>query len=388
MNWLDLVIILVLITAIGRGLRFGFLQLALSFAGFVIGILLGSWIASNLIGASGDPLTKVMLIIAIELFAAFSLSFGGEVLGVYLGKHVHKIKAAGVNQALGAVFEIIGVLVIFWLLASALANTSNATLGPAFRRSAIVRALNRSLPPPPDVIARLEKIVSPNGFPNVFIGLEPQHTTISPKNTVNNQKVLQDEKSVVKIEGRGCGGIVDGSGFVVAKNIVLTNAHVIAGIPNPEVIDSIKTYRATPIWFDPNLDLALLRVNNLPDSPLTISPENLGTSDASVALGFPGGGPLVASEGVIIDQVTARGRNIYNRGIVYREIYEVQAEVEPGNSGGPLVGPDGSVAGIVFAKSVSQDKVSYSLVGSNVKSQIEANSKKTVAVDTGSCAAD
>jgi uncharacterized membrane protein required for colicin V production len=271
MDWLDLLIIFVLITAIGRGLRFGFLQLALSFTGFVVGILLGSWIASSLIGTAGDPLTKVMLIIAIELFAAFSLSFGGEVLGVYLSKHIHKIKAGGVNQALGAAFEIVGVLVVFWLLASALANTHSPVWGPAFRQSVIVRSLNRILPPPPDVVARLEKIVSPNGFPNVFIGFEPQHTTISPKNNVSNQLVLQDEKSVVKIEGRGCGGIVDGSGFVVAKNVVVTNAHVVAGIQNPEVIDSIKTYHATTIWFDPNLDLALLRVSNLPDSPLTIS---------------------------------------------------------------------------------------------------------------------
>lgn len=387
MNWLDLVVVLVLITAIGRGLRFGFLQLALSFTGFVIGMLLGSWVASHLIGTSGDPLTKIMLIIGIELFAAFSISFGGELLGVYLSKHVHKIKAGGVNQALGAGFETVGVLVIFWLLASALANTHNPVLGPAFRQSAVIRTLNRLLPPPPDVVARLEKIVSPNGFPNVFIGIEPQHTTVSPKNTVSNKLILEDEKSVVKIEGRGCGGIVDGSGFVVAKNMVVTNAHVVAGIHNPEVIDSVKTYRATTVWFDSNLDLALLRVNNLPDNPLSISSQNLQSSDAAVVLGFPGGGPLVANEGVIIDQVTARGRNIYNRGIVYREIYEVQAEVEPGNSGGPLVGPDGSVAGIVFAKSVSQDQVTYSLVGSNVKGQIEANSRNTAEVDTGSCAA-
>jgi S1-C subfamily serine protease len=107
-----------------------------------------------------------------------------------------------------------------------------------------------------------------------------------------------------------------------------------------------------------------------------------------VVMGFPGGGPLVADQGVVIDQITARGRNIYNRGIVLRQIYELQNQVNPGNSGGPVVGPDGTVAGIVFAKSVSQDNVGYALVGSKVKGQILANSKNNEPVGTGSCTND
>jgi S1-C subfamily serine protease len=387
-SWIDLAIILILVAAVGRGLRFGFLQLALSFGGFALGIVLGSWIATHFIGQGSDPSTKILLILGIELFVAFTLSFAGEVLGVYLSHHAHKIHAGKVNQALGAAFEIVAVLLIFWLMASAFSNTRNYGLGPAIRQSVILRTLDRALPPPPDILARLERIISPNGFPNVFIGLEPQHTTISPKNKVSNQLILDDEKSVVKIQGTGCGGIVDGSGFVVTKGVILTNAHVVAGIKSPQVIDSIRTYKATPVWFDANLDLALLKVDNLPDPPLTISSQDLSTGDAAVVMGFPGGGPLVADQGVVIDQITARGRNIYNRGIVLRQIYELQNQVNPGNSGGPVVGPDGTVAGIVFAKSVSQDNVGYALVGSKVKGQILANSKNNEPVGTGSCTND
>lgn len=386
MSLVDVLIILLLIAAISRGIQAGMLQLIFSSAGFIGGLLLGSWLAKSLAVHSADPYTKLFIVLTTELVLASLFAAVGELAGFYLNRYAIKLHLGKINQALGASLEVVFTLFVIWMVAAALMNVRSYNIGRDIRRSAIIRAMDRTLPKPPDVFATLEKIISPNGFPNVFIGLEPQHATISPNNSVNSQAVLADEKSVVQLRGDGCGGTVYGSGFVVAKGIVVTNAHVVAGIARPQVLDQTGTYNAVPIWFDPNMDVAVLRVNGLPDPPLTLNNQVLPDRDAAAVLGYPGGGPLVAGNGAIIDHVTAEGQNIYNQGVVYRDIYEVQVDVEPGNSGGPLVAPDGSVAGVVFAKSLSQNNVGYALLMDEVSPIINNAERQNTPVGTGSCA--
>jgi S1-C subfamily serine protease len=316
------------------------------------------------------------------------LGAAGELAGFKLKIYAKKWGLDKVNAYMGAALEIVMVLAIVWLGASALSSVRSYSIGLQIKRSWTISKLNSLLPAPPDVLARLEKIISPNGFPDVFLGLEPQHTTISPSNTVSNQAVIAAEKSLVKVQGTGCGGIVNGSGFVVDRGLVVTNAHVVAGISHLQVLDSAGIYQAITVWYDPNLDIAILRVDNLPDPPLALHAQVLPDSSASAVLGFPGGGPLIAQDAAIIDHITAVGRNIYNQGIVHRNIYEVQADVERGSSGGPLLAPDGSVAGVIFATSVSQDNVGYALLINQVQPLIEQSKYQTTAVGTGSCAQD
>jgi S1-C subfamily serine protease len=171
----------------------------------------------------------------------------------------------------------------------------------------------------------------------------------------------------------------------VGKGLVVTNAHVVAGLKRPQVVDGKKTYVSVPVWFDPNLDIAILKVTGLPDAPLVLSTNTLPNASAAATLGFPGGGSLVAQDGVIIDHVTAVGRNIYNRGVVSRDVYEIQASVQPGDSGGPLVAPDGTVAGVIFARSVSQSDIGYGLLIDQVKPIID-QARSHGAVDTSFCA--
>lgn len=386
MNILDLIIIGLLALAVARGMRTGLAQLFLSSAGFVGGLLLGSWVVRHIPIDSANPSTKLIIILCIELGTALTLSLLGEKIGISIGARAVRLHLIRLNQVLGAGLEVVFMLLVVWLAASGFANTISYNIGYDIRHSLIIRELDSLLPSPPNIFAQLEKVISPNGFPNVFVGLEPQHTTIAPNNSVNNQAVLNDEASVVKIQGNGCGGIIDGSGFVVDKDIVITNAHVVAGVSKPEVVDKYRTYSATPIWFDPNMDIAILRVNNLPDPPLTLSDQELVSRNAAAILGFPGGGLLTAGQAVIIDQVIAEGQNIYNRGAVSRSIYELQAVVQPGNSGGPLLAPDGSVAGIVFAKSVSQGNVGYALLIGPIKAAIHTAEGRNQMVSTSSCA--
>ncbi|MBX4191148.1 MarP family serine protease [Candidatus Saccharibacteria bacterium] len=385
MNWVDILIILLLISAILRGLQAGWLQLFLSSIGFIGGLLGGSLAAKYLAEQFSSPTVKLMTIITLEFGLALLLFGLGEILAHKLKPHALRLRLGKLNEIGGGVLEVFFTLTVVWLVASALVNVHSYGIGHDVRRSFIIKKLNTALPRPPDIFAQLEKIISPNGFPNVFLGLEPQHTSVSPKNSVDNQAILAAEDSIVKVQGAGCGGLVFGTGFVTAPNLVVTNAHVVAGIKNPQVVDKFKTYQATAVWFDPNLDIAVLRVKNLPDQPLTLSEDILPDADAVAVLGFPHGGALVAENAAIIDHVRAVGRNIYNKGVTQRDIYEVQADIQQGDSGGPLLAPDGTVAGVIFAKSVSQNGIGYALLTNQVEPIIPQAAQKTNPVSTGSC---
>ena len=388
MNLVDLLIVLLVVAAVIRGIEVGLLRLLFSSLGFIVGLLSGSWIARNIATHYTTPMSKLVIIVLIEFGLAVILAAAGEMLAIRLEKYTDRFRLAKANRVLGAGLEVVLTLLIVWLLASALQNVHGNQIGREVRRSQIIHWLDATLPHPPDLLARLEKIINPNDFPNVFLGPEPKHATVSPRNSVDNQAILDAEKSVVQIVGNGCGGTVFGSGFVAAKGIVVTNAHVVAGISQPKVLDQGGRYSSTAIWFDPNLDLAVLRVTGLPDPALKFNAQLLPDSDAVASLGYPHGGPLVVETGAVIDHVTAAGRNIYNEGVVIRNIYEFQADVEPGDSGGPLLAPDGSVAGLVFARSLSQDNVGYALLTSEVQPLVQKAQAQNRPVGTGFCAED
>lgn len=384
MNWVDLVIILILVVDVIMGLKTGLLELALTFGGLSLGLLAGSRLAQLAAAHMSSPFAKFMAIIIIELGLAASLWLAGMKLSRHLEPRPARFRISKIDEISGAAIEVLAILALSWLIASGLSNIRDYGIGSGVRDSFIIQKLNNLLPPP-DVLSQLEKIVSPNSFPSVFLGLEPSHTTISPKNRVDNQAVLADEASVVKIRGLGCGQEVFGSGFVVAKNLVMTNAHVVAGLKRPVVVDSDKSYQSKPVFFDPDLDIAILRVDNLADAPLKISSAVLPEASAVTVLGFPGGGYLEAQDAVIIDRTTAVGRNIYNEGLVRRDVYEVQVVLHPGNSGGPLVAPDGSVAGLVFGKAISQDNIGYALLIKQAQPIIERSKTLKDTADTGFC---
>lgn len=387
MNWVDAVIIVLIIAAIIRGWHAGVIDLALTFAGFIAGLLLGSWLMTEIAPRFSSQLIKVFAVTLTELVLALMMAEAGRRIAQRIKPHAARWKLGGLNDSAGSALELVFTVIVIWLAASLLASVRSYDIGQNVNKSLILRHLDAMLPAPPDVFARLEKIISPGGFPNVFLGLEPQHTSVSPTNHVNNKAVLADEASVVKIQGIGCGGIDFGSGFVAAPGLVVTNAHVVAGISRPQVVDDSRTYWAKPVWFDPNLDIAILKVNNLPDKPLKLNAKVLPDRDAAATLGFPGGGFMVANDAVIIDNVTAVGRNIYNQNIVERNIYEIQANVQEGDSGSPLIAPDGTVSGVVFAKSVSQNDIGYAILINQVQPLVD-KAQDHGQVSTGACTSD
>jgi S1-C subfamily serine protease len=388
MDRVDIVIVILLFFAIIRGANLGFFRLVFSVMGFIVGLLLGSYASLeffkyvNLSNAA----SKLLAILVVEAIFAIVLSVVFEETAIYITRRAQGVRLPRVDQILGGIFEAVTILFLVWLIAPSLYNVQAARVGYFVSNSTIVDNLNSLLPTPPNFLARLQAIVSPNTSPSVFSGLEPQHTTIKPNSQVDNAIITNDEQSVVKIEGNGCGGLVEGSGFVVSSGIVVTNAHVVAGIKQPEILDGSGSFKASVIWFDPNVDLAVLSARDVLEPALQLSTAHLSQGTGVVVLGYPNNGQLISQAGIIDDQIIAQGQNIYNQGTIDRNIYEVQADIQAGNSGGPLIISNGQVAGIVFAKSTDQDNLGYALLSSDVQASIQKAITRNEVVGDGTCA--
>jgi S1-C subfamily serine protease len=192
-------------------------------------------------------------------------------------------------------------------------------------------------------------------------------------------------RSTVELVGAGCGGELVGSGWVAAPDLVVTNAHVVAGIAAPFVRDADGTHRAVPVLFDPDTDIAILRVGGLAGPPLAVASTDPGRGAVGAVLGYPGGGPLTVGSAAVRGVSVAEGRDIYGSGLTRRTVLELQADVRPGNSGGPFVLPDGRVGGMVFASSLRTSGIGYALAASELRHDLARAGTRPIA--TGACAA-
>ena len=387
---LDLLILVAVVYAVIRGEQTGLIRQFFSLGGFIGGLVVGALLAPSVSSLATSPTSKEVIIIAVVLGTTALLSGLGEYIGQVLAKKEEHYHIGRVDNVLGSVFGGAMVLLSTWMIAGMLVGTPYPALNQLFNGSETVRLLDDTLPPAPSVLSRLERLVDPNGFPQVFAGLEPVPTgPITPATSAQvASAVALDRASTVKIQGYGCGGLVSGSGFVVSPGLVMTNAHVVAGISEPVVIDDNGRHTATVVEFDPSMDVTVLRVNDLAGPALNFSAKEVGSGTPAVVLGYPGGGNFTAGAAGVIDERLATGRTIYNSGITTREIYELQAVIVPGNSGGPLVTPDGTVIGIVFARSETSSDVGYALTSKEVLGQLSQAKSATGSVGTGACAAD
>lgn len=384
----DIVIIILLLSALLRGREIGFVQQLCSSVGFFGGLLLGVLLEPHTVRLVHSPASRALVTLTTTLGCAFILLIAGEYAGAVVKQKVQNHRVNTVDNIFGSFLSALSFLIAMWLSASILTALPYPRVQSAIRDSRIISGLNRTLPPAPNIIASLGHLIDPNGFPNVFIGNEPSPPAKInlPPSSALAAAVNQDKASVVKIEGQGCGGIVEGSGFVVGNGLVATNAHVVAGIAHPYVQDANGTHSAVAVWFDPNLDFAVLRVSNLAGNPLLITAGHVTAGTAAAVLGYPGGGGFDAEPASVLDEFTATGRNIYNQGDTERDIYEVAADIIPGNSGGPLVAVDGSVIGIIFAQSSNYNHVGYALTTHQAIQEINQAAAQNHPVSTGGCA--
>lgn len=388
MQIVDILIILFSITAVLRGAEIGFVRQFCATVGFFGGLGLGLFLEPHIVRFFHSSLSRSLVTLFITLGFALLFLTIGEYLGIKLKAKLDRQPIKRLDNGLGSVLSVISVLAAAWLSAAILVTLPSIGVQRAVRSSTIIGFMDRHLPSAPNVIADLGYLIDPNGFPQVFTGLEPTppaHIELPGLDSLR-KAVTKDQASIVKIEGEGCGGIVEGSGFVVGSDLVATNAHVVAGIGHVYVIDGNGTHTARAIWFDPDLDFSVLRVPNLAGGPLELERDEVPSDTVAAIAGYPGGGGFTASGARVLDQFTATGRNIYGQGRTDRDVYELAANVHPGNSGGPLILSDGSVGGIVFAESTTYDHVGYALTMTQVIHELHTARAQNQPVSTGSCA--
>ena len=386
MTVLDLVLLALLGLSVWAGYRRGAVLQVAGLAGLAVGFVIGAWLAPRTAGLVESDVTKA----AVAIGTIVVLGGVGDAIGSFVGLRVRRrtratrLKTA--DSIGGSALSAFALVLVIWFLGINLAAGPFPSVAEALQRSSVVRAVDAALPPPPALGAQLSNVLDLIGFPNVFTGLPPvpADPVPPPQEGVAAQASRDARGSVVLISGPACDRILQGTGIVVAEDLVLTNAHVIAG-GSPRVEWNGRTFDAVPVLMDRDLDAAILRVDDLDAAPMRLLPREVPRGAGGAIVGYPHGryAELPAAVRRALDAV---GRDIDGEGEVRRRIYELQATVQPGNSGGPFALPGGRVAGMVFGASVADDAVSYALTSPRLIPLVE-RAARADQVGTGRCAA-
>ncbi|MEP7035092.1 MAG: MarP family serine protease [Dermatophilaceae bacterium] len=396
-NLLDLALAAVLVAYALIGYRQGFVVSVMSLVGFLCGGALGMWLLPILLRRWDSVDNNGALRAVVLLFWVFVLASLGQALAVLIGARVRggmRVRPARViDSLLGAMATVIAASVLIWFMAGAVRGGAPAPLAKAIGGSRVIQTIDGFMPPQTArLFASFGSVLDREGFPRVFEGVQAE--PIAPVTPPNDQLasgagVARASASIVKITGvaESCNRGQEGSGWVVAPQRVVTNAHVVAGVSAEHVRlqGTGRSYDARVIVFDPKRDLAVLSVPGLPAPPLTQG-SALKRSDGAVVAGFPLDGPYRLDPARVRDLLKATGADIYGNPGVVREIYSLYAKVEPGNSGGPLLSPGGDVVGIVFAKSLDDANTGYALTMAEARPVLDAASSSFAPVNTGGCA--
>ena len=391
-NVLDVALVALGVLFALSGYRQGFVVGALSFVGFLGGGLLGAQVAPEV--AALDPLASFPRAV-VGLGVVFAAATLGQVLATLLAAAVRRRlvwrPARQLDALGGAVVSVVSLLLVAWLVGRAVASSPYPSLASQVRRSVVITTVDGLVPTAGlRFLAEFRALVDERGFPEVFTELRPVDAgDVRPPDPqlAAALGVRQLERSVLKVTGVAgeCGKRIEGSGFVYAPERVMTNAHVVAGVDEPEVHVGQEQLPARVVLFDPARDVAVLAVDGLTRPQLPIAPAPAAADADAVVVGYPNDGPFRADPARVIRVQEARGQDIYQSDTVVREIYSLRGVVRQGNSGGPLVDRDGRVLGVVFAAAADDRSVGYALTWDEVDGPAATASRSSRRVDTGPC---
>ncbi|WP_435770459.1 MarP family serine protease [Nocardioides sp. SYSU DS0651] len=395
MNILDWLLLVLVAAYALSGYWQGFVTGAFATVGLLGGGLLGIWLAPTVLSGM-DPSLAVSLGALFIVILAASL---GQAVLQYAGARVRERitwqPARAVDAVGGALLSALAVLLVAWALGVAISGTRIGPVTSMVRSSAVLAKVNEALPAAaPQALQAFNSVVGTGFFPRYLEPFAPERIVEvqpGPNRLLKDPEVVATRPSVVKIRGANrCGRGVEGTGFVFAEDRVMTNAHVVAGVEDPEVSVGGDTELARVVLYDRELDIAVLAVDTR-DVPVldfdTEAGKRSGPEDPVAIVGYPQDGPFDIQTGRIRAEQNLRSPDIYGGGEVVREVYSLRGLVRPGNSGGPIVTPGGRVAGVVFAASVTDPETGYALTSEQVAESASRGESADAEVSTGDCAA-
>jgi S1-C subfamily serine protease len=391
-NPFDVIAIALIVLAVVLGFRSG----AMPQVGGLIGAIGGGALAILALPYLADPLQSLdpairPLIVLAGLLLAVGL---GESIGSAIGRLIARGLGTGVLGAAdrvgGAFVGVAQALLVVWLAGGLLAIGPVPRLTEAAQTSTAVRTLNAVLPAPDQIAAELGTLLDSSGLPDVFVGFEPmpRPPVDRPADSTARRIAAAAEGSTLRVVASTCGLSSSGSGVAIDDDYVVTNAHVVAGSNRRGVRVATATGRltdATVVMFDPDLDVALLHAPGLDVPALRFAARDPERGAIGATLGYPGGGALTIVPAAVTGAYPAIGRDIYGASTVRRDILELRADVDRGDSGGPFVLDDGTVGGLVFAEARTNDEVGYALTPTAVATRVAPSVGRSGSVSTGDC---
>lgn len=389
---LDVIVVLLVLGRTVLGFRTGFVAGLFGITGVIGGALLGWWAGPQLIELMPvlDTNRLVRSVILI-LLVGIGIALGEFLLGG-LGRRIRgEDRARGADAFFGGVVALVVVCLVVWFALTAVRPVAPSGLAQAIDRSHSYRILDTATP---DALNRWPGRAADalaSELPKLFGGDEPLLPIPEPdSDSLGTPGVQAAAQSIVQIrtDSPECRSDSAGSGWVVAPERVITNAHVVAG--SEAVTVSVggpagQALAASVVGYDPVLDLAVLAVPTLTAPALGRAPEQLPAGADAVAAGYPWGGPYTLNQTRVRGVVVENGTSIYGDGVADRQVYAVRGTVRPGNSGGPLLTAEGLVAGTVYAMSALDPQTGYALTDAATGPWLDAAAGLTEAVDTGAC---
>ncbi|MGK5543823.1 MarP family serine protease [Streptomyces sp. URMC 127] len=398
MNVLDIVLLIAAVWFAVVGYRQGFVVGVLSVIGFIGGGLVAVYLLPVIWdSATGEATPGMAAAIAAVVIVIVCASVGQAAtthLGNKLRRHITWSPARALDATGGALVNVLAMLLVAWLIGSALAGTSLPTLGKEVRNSKVLLGVARVVPPQANTwFADFSTVLAQNGFPQVFapFSTEPITNVPAPDPALAGSPVATAaQRSIVKVVGTApsCGKVLEGTGFVFAPQRVMTNAHVVGGVDEPtvQVGGQGRQYEAKVVLYDWKRDIAVLDVPELEAPELRFAEADAESGKGAIVAGFPENGSYDVRAARVRSRVQANGPDIYRRGNVRRDVYSLYTIVRQGNSGGPLLTPDGRVYGVVFAKSLDDAETGYALTADEVRGDATSGRRATERVNTQGCA--
>ncbi|WP_159770905.1 MarP family serine protease [Streptomyces sp. HM190] len=398
MNVLDILLLVAAVWFAIVGFRQGFVVGILSVIGFLGGGLVAvyalpviwDWMTDNSeVSTAAAVVAVVVVIVCASVGQALTTHLGNK-----LRRYITWSPARALDATGGALVNVVAMLLVAWLIGSALAGTTLPTLGKEVRNSQVLQGVARALPNQADTwFADFSSVLAQNGFPQVFSPFaNEQITDVQPPDpALADSPVAQRAKrSIVKVMGtaESCGKVLEGTGFVFDERRVMTNAHVVGGVDEPtvQIGGEGRKYDAKVVLYDWERDIAVLDVPNLNAPVLRFTADAAAGGDDAIVAGYPENGAYDVRPARVRGRITANGPDIYHRGTVRRDVYSLYATVRQGNSGGPLLTPEGRVYGVVFAKSLDDPNTGYALTADEIKEDIVQGRAANQQVDSDSCA--
>ena len=390
---LDLALVVLAAAFAVSGYRQGFIVGTLSFIGFVGGAVLGAEFGPSISRAIvGGQTQQDVVAVVLLVCAAIIGQFVASSIGSAVRQTVTSPSSTILDSIGGAAVSVLSMLLIAWAIGSVLTASSFPVVVGQVDNSVVLGTMDRIMPSQAKTMfGDFRRLLSSGPFPQVFSGIGAAHlfAVAAPDSAVlKSPGYLAATSRVVKVQGTAlsCHRSIEGSGFVYAPHHILTNAHVVAGVQGGPVVTTKDgtRYHAQVVFYDPQVDVAVLYVPELNLTPLSFDDQGQAGAEAVVA-GYPLNHTFTQVPARIGGTQDAVGPDIYQTGTVERQIFEIRAVVQPGNSGGPLLSPSGTVYGVVFAAAVNAPHTGFALTASEVAADASAGADQTSQVGTQGC---